>query len=381
MPDSTPHPLTSPSGVPLAKPRPLWRRILDGALLAKFGLTLLLVWITRSEGCNYKGPPIHDTGAEVLANAPWCWPLLAVVLAMVVVGLVARRYPRVALTAAGLSVLRIVAFGLLIWGVLWGAMHYEPGYGVSLETGIWLAFTALGLMVLLEMTWLLRTAPLLVRELVRHPPWRRWNPWVGPVALLDLAVAGLGILGSLIGWAWAIYDRFQSPPELRLEWVLEWAFQYGLLYAYPVLHMVALAVTAWGLWNRHAWACWAHAFLMGLMLATGIFLGAIADLWTQGWFWPVAALVLAWTVYGFVVAYLFSPHWLERRVCAGCGKKRWLRIERCPVCGERLWIFKDQAAAPVCLACGWGQASAMPLCRACRTIEGTNMQGSSAHGS
>lgn len=354
----------SPLGVPLGPRRALWLRLVDGALLAKFGLTLLLVWVTLAPGgCNPSllntaleevgTEPGPVTGARVVAVSPWLWLTVGPLAWIVARGLVVRPLRRTALHAFGVGMFRA---GLILSIMVIVVVSQAAGNGTVTEPGCYLAMFAFFLMLAFQMVHVVRTwRPL--REYRRRRPWtRRWDWWLAPPVIANLVVALLVTLAAVTMTVGALADDSITALPVVLAWLPFWAF--------------LLAMSAWGIWQRETWGCWAH-LLQGSLLLAFCTLPCVAVLDRPGHVARTALVILvvlflmAWWLCGFFIGYRFSAHRLQRRRCWRCGEKRWIRIDRCNICGERYWIHKDMSAAPVCLACGNERQGPLPVCNAC----------------
>jgi len=352
---------SAPSGAPLARGRPLWQRLLSSVVLARFVLTLGLLWVSQLTSCSstYDPPreirPVDEMGEHVIQLIIF---LAAFVPVVVATFLGVRRRHALASLAFGqvrVSVVLMLATAVVIV-VLAGTI---PGT-IRVERGMVEGLGLLGALVLIDAVRMAQTLPRLLRFLLSRPLWRRRNPWLVPAALLDLAVGFLGAAASLFFLGLYLYTEGMDPSEPDM-------FVVAVSLLCCLGACLCLALAGWGLWERQTWAAWTHAYAWFCLLGATWVIAILEGHWLeQPWLCLLLTFLSLAVLYGFVVGTRFSAHWLQRGRCAECGRVRWMRAGRCDVCHERYWLHTDRAAAPACLACGHEQPGALPVCSACR---------------
>jgi hypothetical protein len=234
------------------------------------------------------------------------------------------------------------------------------GNGTAIEPGYYLAMSAFVLMFIFQMVYVLRNLKPLWGYLSDRQSLRRRNGWLAPPVVLSLTVGLLAIIGVSIPYCLWMVNPPLSEPTLLLApiWPLCWGF--------------LLILSAVGMWHNETWACWMH-LLQGAFPVLCLILYFLTNLTDfDAWRLSLCLLPVGWWLYAFFASYHFSAHWLQRRRCGGCGRKRWLRAGRCGYCGERYWIDKDSRTASICLACGTQQQAPRPVCKPCRAA-GVNL--------
>ncbi|NIA21669.1 MAG: hypothetical protein GWP05_06830 [Anaerolineaceae bacterium] len=316
---------------------------------------------------NKLDPPRPLRAAEELTrnNGRFVIFLAALLVLCVVIVFLGKRRRHV-LAAGAFSLLRInyvMFFASLVLFLI--AAGIGPGT-VRFEKGMFLGLLTLGCLVLIELVRGPRIVLQLARYLREHPLWPRRNRWLLPIAVLNLAVAGAAVIGSvlLIIESGCVEGLLDTSSSFDVPAIL--AF-----FLWCIVQAVILAWVAWGLWERQTWACWTHLYcgLPLIVWLTGMGVAEWPDVWLTVWYVPALVAAITWWLYGFIAGYRLSAHWLQRGRCWQCGRIRWMRAARCDVCGERYRLFKDRAAAPACLACGHEHQDAMPVCRTCRTAK------------
>lgn len=348
-------------GVPLGRTRPRWLCWVDAALVVKFGLTLMLVWVTLSVGgCGasflhgvlrnwgFQDGPIR--GFEVFLVSPWLW------LIVPVAAVVAWRLRRPARRRTGLHQFGVAMFRtVVVLAMAAGALVTVLGNGTDPEIGWFLGLGALGLLAVVQIVCVVRNVAPMMDFLRYRKSLRRRNWWTLPGFIVNLLVT-LGIWGAACYFSFRLYSESGDSPALML------------LFIWPVFWTLLLLLAATAMWHRETWGSWTHLAVSAvpvLYVVFGILDKGFADPEATLLVLLVGALALAWWLGPFFAGYLTSAHRLQRRRCGGCGKNRWLRAGRCGVCGERLWIPKDGVSPPVCLACGNELPLSRPVCGGC----------------
>jgi hypothetical protein len=359
------EPPASPHGVPLVPRRPLWLRLLDSVFLAKFCLTIGLIWVTvQPTSCEGKktGEPYQLTGTAVLQKKPEVLAVLLVVATVVVLSLFLWSHRRTALHTTGVGLLRFHLVLAALAGLYYGVWFLFDR--TTWEEGFYYALLPFALMALVQLAYTARAAWPLPRHLWRHPPWRRRNWWLlPPVALSLLAVL------TLVGYVVYSYltDVVRASQAPGYSWSMSLNLEYGFIGLIGSAFLILVLLSALGIWYCETWGAWVHLLILGAPATLwSVEVGFDSSFWDNAW-WriPLMALLAAWILYGFIVGYRFSGHWFQRRTCWECGRKRWIRADRCAVCGERYFILRGLCTAPVCLACGHERPGPIPTCRQC----------------
>ncbi|MBN2583891.1 MAG: hypothetical protein JXL80_12560 [Planctomycetes bacterium] len=359
--------------------KPPWRMATGRFLVLAFLLSLTTVWLSLIQGCNeQKTVPEPLTGWRLIdlgTEGPFVSAYVAMAVCVVVaLGISESSRRTIPLAAAGRSVARLFALCVLpeaVMAIPIGlATLHEADF--ALNAGFYWGMTAVALAIVLELTWLCRITPLLIRQRSGLSPWR----------LVSLRTAGL-LTVNLIALAMMIVaDAVALIESVDIgvtdsDWVTTFrVIAVVLVQATGVLSIVALAVATWGLLARQRWAAWLHlsvaAYLIGLVLFLSEPTNPVPP-WAR-WLIPpldgadgaiLLVAVTCWGLGGWVLGLWRSGATLQRGVCGDCGKKFWRTVARCPVCGDRYCAAGDRATADLCLTCGHERSGRLILCRQC----------------